>query len=279
MDPHSCRRPYGLSRQRAALLLTAAMAVGAISCGDPYLAVNPYDPDTAVALTITGPDTLYSFAQQASYTVASTPAFPDSAYHWNVDTSLVVVLASGGDSTVDGTRYLNTLGNGTFQSSHPPLEPATATVNIQVLIGGVDTVTQQYEKSCMCVIMNIHSQQYRHIANKTVVLTQRVVRIQLRCPDVHACSSVAVGGSLSIWVDGFDALGHPIVALTDPSANPAANPPASLPVATFASRDTTIARISPVGIRATTVTALKTGSTWIVATRNSLSDSLQVVVH
>ena len=255
------------------------MAVSAISCGDPYVATNPYDPDTAVALTITGPDTLYSFAQQASYTVTSTPAFVDSAYRWNVDTSLVVQLASGGDSTVNGTNFLNALGNGTFQSSHPPLEPATVTVNIQVLIGGVDTVTQQYEKSCGCVLINIHSQQYRHIANKAVVLTQRVARIQLRCPDTHACSSVAVGGSLSIWVDGFDALGHSLVGMTDPTANPGVSPPTSLPIATFTSRDTTIARSSPFGVRATTVTALKAGSTWIVATRNSLTDSLQVVVQ
>ena len=51
------------------------------------------------------------------------------------------------------------------------------------------------------------------------------------------------------------------------------------PMATFTSRDTTVASVTPVGIRAATVTARKSGTTWIVATRNSLLDSLQLTVR
>ena len=76
--------------------------------------------------------------------------------------------------------------------------------------------------------------------------------------------------------DSFrDALGQPIVALHSPAANPATG----TAVATFVVRDTTIASVAPVGIRAATVTARKSGSTWIVATRSSLLDSLQVTVR
>jgi hypothetical protein len=35
----------------------------------------------------------------------------------------------------------------------------------------------------------------------------------------------------------------------------------------------------PVGIRVVAVNALKPGTTWLVATRATLTDSLQIVVH
>jgi hypothetical protein len=78
-----------------------------------------------------------------------------------------------------------------------------------------------------------------------------------------------------VWVVGFDALGRQIYALTSSTANPAG----ATPVALFTSRDTTIAAVVPVKIRAATVTAKKTGSTWIVATRGALTDSVRVVVR
>jgi hypothetical protein len=108
-----------------------------------------------------------------------------------------------------------------------------------------------------------------------VYQTQRVTRIQLRCPDTHACDTVSTGGGWSVWVDGFDALNERIYALTSATANPATG----TVIATFAVRDTTIASVSPVGIRAANVTALKSGTTWIVGTRGTLLDSLQLVVQ
>jgi hypothetical protein len=78
-----------------------------------------------------------------------------------------------------------------------------------------------------------------------------------------------------VWVDGFDALNRQIYALTSATANP----PGSPPIATFVSRDTTIAAVSPVNIRAANVTARKTGTTWIIAIRGALLDSLQLVVQ
>jgi len=65
------------------------------------------------------------------------------------------------------------------------------------------------------------------------------------------------------------------VALTAATTNPLTG----TPVATFVSRDTTVASVLLIGIRAATVTARKTGTTWIVATRGSLFDSLALVVR
>jgi hypothetical protein len=48
---------------------------------------------------------------------------------------------------------------------------------------------------------------------------------------------------------------------------------------TYLVRDTTIARASPVGIRATTITAINSGTTRVVATRGALADSLLLVVR
>ena len=116
---------------------------------------------------------------------------------------------------------------------------------------------------------------WRHSGYKQVVLTQRVVRIQLRCPDTHSCDADSVGGSWSVWADGFDALNQQIVALHSSVANPATG----TPVATYVVRDTTVASFVPVGIRAALVTARRAGTTWIVGTRGPLLDSLQLVVR
>ena len=125
----------------------------------------------------------------------------------------------------------------------------------------------------------------RHIAYRNVVVTQRLTRIQLRCPDTHACAPIAVGDSAFVWVDGFDALGGQIVAFWSPTVNPAVGDPTTTAgvsnhtVVTYISRDSTVASASPVGIRVCGVAGRKAGSTWIVATRGALADSLQVVVH
>lgn len=271
-----------MTRGRTVLTL-AGIAVLVAACGDPYLHTNPYDPADPVEIAISGPDTVFSYSEIAHYTAEISPAFPDSAVVWLVDTftlhrpgavdtsynGMTFTIPNRGDTIIDGTPYFRPTGPGTFVSFKPPLEPATLNITIEVVLGGVDTTVAVYGGGAS------QTKVYRHTAYKQVVVTQRVTRIQLRCPDTSVCDTVAVGGTWSVWVDGFDALGQAIVALADP----AANPPGATPIAIFTSRDTTVATVSPVNIRAATVTARKAGSTWIVATRNSLSDSVLVVAH
>lgn len=264
--------------------LLAGVAVLIVACGDPYLHTNPYDPAVPVEIDIAGPDTIFSYAEVARYTVQTNPAFPDSAVAWLVDTFTLhrpgptdttingetFTIPNRGDTIVDGTPYFTPTSPGAFAAFKPPLEPTTLTVTIEALLGGVDTTVATYGGGTS------QTKTYRHTGFKQVVLMQRVTRLQLRCPSTSACDTVAVGGTWSVWVDGFDALGHGIFALADPTANP----PGDTPIAIFTSRDTTIASVSPVNTRAATVTALKAGSTWIVATRrNALSDSLLVVAR
>jgi hypothetical protein len=248
-----------------------------------------YDPAVSVEINITGPDSMFSYGELGQYSVQIIPSFPDTAVQWDVDT--VTIHRGGnvdtvfggethtnpgtGDTLVDGDSLYKPTGFGTFQSVAPPLEPMTVTVTVEALIGRVDTTIAFTQGT-------VQTNKYRHIGYKSVVLTQRVTSIQLRCPDTHACASNTVGGTWSIWVDGFDALGHQIYALTGATTNPpteTTNPPGATPIASFVSRDTTIASVSPVKIRAANVTARKTGTTWIVATRGVLFDSLQVTVH
>lgn len=233
---------------------------------------NPYDPLFPVQIVITGPDTMFSFSELGHYAAKITPSFPDSALQWAADT--VTIFAGDSSYVLDGSVFLRAGQNGEFQSINPPLEPATLKVAVEVLIGAVDTTVDRYLPGLPNPV-TIKTVQYRHSGYKSVVLTQRVTRIQLRCPDTHACNPLAVGGTWSVWVDGFDALGHQIVALTGAATNPASGNP----IATFVSRDTTVASVATVGIRAANITALQAGTTWIVAKRNSLLDSLQLVVH
>ena len=223
-------------------------------CGDPYRHTNPYDPVYPVTITVTGPDTLYSSFEYATYSATSAPAFPDSAVSWN------------------SYGLMSTGGEGTFQSVGAPLWPAYFIDTVSALIGKVDTtIAQNYQ--------TVQTSIWRHVASKVVIVTQRLTRIVLRCPDVHACDTLGVGGVWSIWVDGFDANNQRIYAL----ASSVANPLAGFPVATYTSRDPTVASVSPVGIRVANVTALKVGTTWIVGTRiaaqDTLVDSLQVTVR
>ena len=242
------------------LVFVAGSLAVALACGD-LAHTNPYDPAVPVTIVITGSDTLFSFGEQATYAAQVTPSFPDTAIHWaSADTAL-----------------LRPTGPATFQllgvPGGPPLWPATATTTVDVLIGQLDTVKSfDVDSTGPKSLPNIT---WRHAAYKTVVVTQRVTRIQLRCPTAHACDTLSTGDSWSVWVDGFDALGQEIVALTGAATNPLTG----ASVATFVARDTTIAGITPVGIRVATVSALRSGTTWIVATRDSLRDSLQLVVR
>jgi hypothetical protein len=250
-------------------LIGIAVLVFAVSCGEPYLHLNPYDPDTPVTAAITGPDTLFSLGDIGQFSATFTPAFPDSAVVWAADT--VTIFQDDTTYVSDGSVYLQAGKSGQFQSINPPLEPATLTIAVEALVGQIDTVVGRCTPECHAV----KTVQYRHAGYKSLVITQRITRILLRCPDTHACAPLSVGGITSAWVDGFDALGHQIVALT----GAAVNPDTGAVVATFLSRDSTIANVKPNGIRAANVTALKTGSTWIVATRKTLLDSLQITVH
>jgi hypothetical protein len=266
------------------VLLGAMLLVAFFACGDPYRHTNPYDPAVPVEVNITGPDSLFSYGEVAQYSVHTIPAFPDSAITWNIDTTTIhrggnvdTILPSGtytnpgtGDTVVEGDSLFKLKGFGTYQSTAPPLEPTTQTVTVEVLIGRVDTTLRRGLNP-----VAMQTNQYRHYGYKSVVLTQRLVRIQLRCPDTRACDTLSAGGVWSVWVDGFDALGRQIYALTSSTANPTRGPP----IVTYTARDPTIAGVAPVRIRAANVTALKTGSTWIVATRGSLADSLRLVVR
>ena len=245
----------GRGRRGVAVAGALALAV-AVACGDPYLHTNPYDALYPVTVTVNGPDTVLSFGQTAQYVGESNPAFPDTAFSYGVTDSISFSPASVG----------------AFIANSTPLWPQYKTVTVLVGVSAYDTIVPNPK---MPVGPGLRLRQFRHAATKTVVLTQRVVRIQLRCPDTHACATLAVGGTWSVWADGLDALNEQIVALHSLVANPATG----TPVATYSIRDTTIASFAPVGIRAATVTALKSGTTWIIGTRGSLADSLQLVVQ
>ena len=241
--------------RRLAGFLGATLLVAFFACGDPYRHNNPYDPQTPFEFSIAGPDTLFSVGEFGQYALKSTPALSDTAGTWS-------------SSSVD----LRPAAPGQFQLWTPPLWPETETVQIFNSIGKFDTtVTTSLPNEFFAKQTTMN----RRDLARNVVLTQRLVRIRLRCPDAHACDTLAAGAAWSVGVDGFDALDAQIIGLT----NPATNPATGTPVATFVSRDTTVASVSPVGIRAATVTARKSGSTWIVATRKSLLDSLQLTVR
>jgi hypothetical protein len=196
---------------------------------------------------------MYNSFEVASFTEQSLPVFPDSAVSWN---------ALG----------LAPAGPGTFQSVGPPLWPDHFTATVNALIGKVDTVLSRNG-------LTVYTSVWRHVGSKQVVVTQRLTSIVLRCPDTHACAALNAGDGWSVWVDGFDAHNQPIYALSNTTINPAVG----TPIAIFTSRDTTIASVSPVGIRVANITALKAGTTWIVGTRiaaqDTLRDSLQITVH
>jgi hypothetical protein len=240
------------ARSLAHLRLTSLAALvfaGAAACGDPYQHTNPYDDKLPVTITVSGPDTLFSAYEHGTFTAATDPALPDSAIHWKVN-------GFAGGRSAD-------LVNAT-----PPLWPQTFTAAMVAVIGTIDTTISLNS-------ITIPTNTWRHEGLKYVVLTQRVTHIAMRCPDTHACDTLSAGGTWSVWVDGLDALNQKILSLTSATANPSTG----TAIATFAARDQSVAGVTPVGIRAASVTALRSGSTWIVATRGTLLDSLQLVVR
>jgi hypothetical protein len=221
-----------------------AMALSALAACSDLVHSNPFDPASTVDVTIAGPDTLFSVGQLGQYTIQSVPSFTDPTAAW-----------SASDGTILGLE-----GAGSFQLLGAPLFPATRSIQLSLSIG---------------LYYLPHGSMYRRSFSRSVTVTQRLVSIKLRCPDTHACGAIAVGSAWSVWVDGADALGSQISGLTDPAFNPTTG----TPIATFVVRDTTIATASPVGVRVATVVARRTGTTWIVASRGLLTDSLQLVVR
>jgi hypothetical protein len=241
--------------RRVVAPLGALLVVALLSCGDPYRHPNPYDPNTPFEFSIAGPDTLFSVGEFGQYALKSTPALSDTAGTWS-------------SSSID----LRPGSPGQFQLWTPPLWPETETVQVTNSIGKFDT-TGTLSTPSGPIAKKITMD--RRSLSRTVVLTQRLVRIRLRCPDTHACGTLTAGAAWSVGVDGFDALDAQIIGLT----NPATNPATGTPIAIFISRDTTVASVAPVGIRAAMVTARKSGTTWLVATRDLLLDSLQLTVR
>ncbi len=228
-----------------ALLSASALLVVAVACID-LQRTNPFDPETPITYTIE-PETLFSVGGAIRFSFVSQPPLVDTLANW-----------LGGNADLEAPHI--TGGGGVFISNGAPLWPKTETVPMLVRVGRVD------EK---------HDTFYRRAFPGSVVITQRLVRIQARCPDSHACDTISVGGTGSVFVDGFDALGSGISGLIYPSANPLT----IAPIATFIVRDSTIAIVSPVGMRAAVATARKSGSTWVVVQRDSLRDSLRIVVR
>lgn len=288
--------------RRPPYVMAAALVVAAlIACGDPYLHTNPYDPVYPVVGTITGPDTLFSLGEVGHYSVQINPAWPDSGVIWAVDTfsdyfttQQSLALNPCIRVAVRGDTALVPTAPGAYESILPPLEPYSFKIAIEVWLGTIDTTVAIDAGRCFGPNGTIGIPSPRHVVYKEVVVTQRLTSIRLRCPDTHACTPLTVGDTADIWVDGFDALGGGIKGLFA-SVNPATGNPdipyvttdtailrvqkGNNPIATYVSRDSTIARATPVGIRVAHITAVNPGSTWIVATRGALADSLQVVVH
>jgi hypothetical protein len=243
----SMRRRRAL-RHRLATLMGFGALVAGFGCRD-FKHTNPFDPDNLnPGISVVGPDTLFTIGASVTYAYTSVPAFVDPTAVWS--------SSSPND--------LYTEGKDTFDVTRAPLYPLTESVSVVVALGEFNT---------------LHGAAWVTGAGKTVVLTQRLVRLQLRCPTAHTCDTLDAGGAWSTWVDGFDAGGTQILGLDIPTINPISG----TPIATFVSRDTTIASVKPVGIRAANVTAVRSGTTWIVATRvarlDSLRDSLQLVVR
>lgn len=257
-------------------IIAAFLLAATVACGDRYLHTNPYDPAVPVTVDMVGPDTLFSYSEIGRYSASSIPAFPDSAFQF-----------ASADSTVFAPS-----GRGVFASMAPPLYPATRTVRVSALLGQIDTIIDNQDLTCplpppcrsricppfSCAIKAKHSFAWRHAGSKEVVLTQRVTHIRLRCPADHACDTLSAGAVWSVWADGFDALNFPMFSLSGSNANPEVST-ADPTFATFVVRDPTIAAFTPVGVRVATVTAQASGTTWIVATRGSSVDSLQLVVR
>jgi hypothetical protein len=225
------------------------------ACGEPFMRTNPYDPNVPVTITMQGPDTIFNSFEQVFYPAqADPPDFPDTAFLYQSSNPIYLEAAPG-----------------SFFVLNAPLYPASISVPVTVGVGAIDTQPPAGGANGAAA----HVIVFRHSVTKTIVISQRIKNIALRCPDTHTCDPMPVGGTWSVWVDVTDSLGHQAQAYFSPTANSASG----TPLVTYSVRDSTIASVVPLGTRVGTVTALKTGTTWILGTRGPLVDSMQLVVH
>lgn len=230
------------------MLPAYGILVLAVACID-FRHTNPFDPGVPVTVTIF-PETLYSVARDlVHFTFATVPSLTDPDAIWSASANDLFASGSAGDLDSEGA----------------PLWPQTETVPITIGIG-------RYAVNSTLVT---HSYDYTRSINGSVVITQRLVRIRTRCAGPPACDSAPAGATTAVFVDGVDALGSGLSGLADSTTNPLT----ASPIFVFTVRDTTIATAAPVGMRAATVTARRVGSTWIVAQRDSLRDSLRITVR
>ncbi len=220
----------------------AVLAVG-VACFD-FAHRNPFDPATPLEVAIV-PETLFSVGGEIHFVFSTVPEIIDPTASW-----------SGGNAE------LNPQGGGIFVSRAAPLWPQTETIPVSISVGRND-------------VLHLVSYQYSRVFGGSIVITQRLVRIQARCPDTHLCDTLSVGATASVFVDGSDALGSAISGLSSPAANPLG----VTPIAQFIVRDSSIASASAIGMRVAVATARKSGSTWLVAQRDSLRDSVRIVVR
>ena len=234
--------------RRAAVLVASGSLVCALACID-FRHSNPFDPAVPVTVAIF-PETLFSVAGKLiQFSFATVPPLTDPKAIWAVATNDLY--------TMDGTGLLYSAG--------APLWPKTDTVPIAIGIG-LHALNDPFVP---------YSDSVTRTISGSVIVTQRLVRIRTRCAGAAACDSLTVGVTTSVFVDGFDALGSGLSGLADSMANPATDSS----IVVFTIRDPTIATALPVGMRAATVNAKRVGSTWLVAQRDSLRDSLRITVR
>jgi hypothetical protein len=231
------------TRSRTALAGAIALTL-CVACLD-IKHTNPFDPDTPLRVTIM-PETLFSVAGEVHFTFSTVPEITDPGPAWG-----------GGNADLSPLGYA-----GSFFSHAAPLWPQTETVQVSIGVGRNN-------------LLNLPHYSYARVFNGSVVVTQRLVQLHARCPDTNICDTLSAGASWSVFMDGFDALGSGIAGLVTPTMNPPDVPA----IAQFIVRDTSIASASPIGMRAASVTAKRSGSTWLIAQRDSLRDSLQLVVR
>ena len=177
-----------------------------VACDDPYRHTNPYDPLVpAVSVTVTGPDTVFSFHEVAQFGGVAVPAFPDSAFTIGVPDSIAFPPPVSERSPTPPHRSTPTCVRDGDRRARRHRHIRSAAQRPPRYCPAPDDVSARGDESGR--------------------LTQRVVRIQLRCPVHTRATRRRSGGSWSVWADGFDALNQQIVALHSSVANPATGTP------------------------------------------------------
>jgi hypothetical protein len=251
--PPSTRR--SVRERRTVTLLAGVALLLSFACGEPFLRTNPYDPNVPVTITLDGPDTIFNSFEQVFYTAHADPAvFDDSSFLYQSSNPIFLEAAPG-----------------SFFVLIAPMYPASISIPVTVGVGAIDTQPPAAGGNGPAA----HVVVFRHSVTKTIVISQRVKNMALRCPDTHACDPMPVGGTWSVWVDLTDSLGHQMQSFFGPTKNSTTGDPLVI----YSVRDPTIASVVPLGVRVGTVTALKAGTTWIIGTRGALLDSMQLVVH